>query len=571
MKPQSISKLVVLALMVASVTPVAVKAQDIPFGDVGDDADEGAVPAAPGGKVATRHGPLISISPYIEAAQVVSAQLSPGHDVLTYSTLAAGVDASFNGRNNQGSVAVRYERRFGWGKRLADGDTLSGLARYATTLVPRAVKFEVGALATRSSVEKNGATFGGLDLGSSATRLYSFYAGPTVATRVGDVAVDGHYRFGYNRVEAPNILAVAPGQAAVDVFNDSTVHNALLHVGTRPGQPLPVGVGAGVGYNRENIANLDQQIEDFNTRIDVTVPLTEDFALVGGVGYEKVKVSSRDALRDPVTGFPVLDSRGRYVTQSIGPRQIAFETDGLIWDAGVLWRPSKRTALEAHFGRRYGSMTYFGSFAYAPSARTSVNISVYDRISTAGGLLNSALASLPARFEAIRNPLNGDLGGCVAAQGTLASGQSVCLGSALGSIRSSAFRSRGVMATLGISGKRLSYGVGAGYDRRSFLGAAGTVLAASSGTIDENIWLSAYFNGRIDQNSSLGATLWANWYQSGDTLAGDSNAVGATASYSRAITQRLNATAAIGLTGVNRAAFEDIWTAQALAGLRYSF
>ena len=35
---------------------------------------------------------------------------------------------------------------------------------------------------------------------------------------------------------------------------------------------------------------------------------------------------------------------GRFVTNEAAPRQIAYETDGLIWDAGVLWRPSRRTA-----------------------------------------------------------------------------------------------------------------------------------------------------------------------------------------------------------------------------------
>ena len=39
-----------------------------------------------------------------------------------------------------------------------------------------------------------------------------------------------------------------------------------------------------------------------------------------------------------------------------------------------MWRPSRRTALEAHVGRRYGSMTYYGSFAYAPNKNLSFTI-----------------------------------------------------------------------------------------------------------------------------------------------------------------------------------------------------
>ena len=42
---------------------------------------------------------------------------------------------------------------------------------------------------------------------------------------------------------------------------------------------------------------------------------------------------------------------------------------------------TKRTSLEAFVGRRYDSMTYYGTFAYAPNSRESVTVSVYDGIS----------------------------------------------------------------------------------------------------------------------------------------------------------------------------------------------
>ena len=36
----------------------------------------------------------VEVTPYIEAAQVLTAELSPGDDVVTYTRLAAGVDAA---------------------------------------------------------------------------------------------------------------------------------------------------------------------------------------------------------------------------------------------------------------------------------------------------------------------------------------------------------------------------------------------------------------------------------------------------------------------------------------------
>jgi hypothetical protein len=579
MKSHLLKRFALLAASLAAVLPLAAHAQLLPYGDVsgatggdGDDIENGDDGEAEGDSPRSfRRGKATYVTPYIEAQQVVSAELSPGSDVLTWSTLAAGIDAGIARRNTQGALSLRYERRFGWGGGTSDSDALSGIARASTAIVPQVLTIEGGAMAARMSVENNGAAVSGQSFGDSVSQIYSLYAGPTLQTHMGDVGVEGHYRIGYSRVEEPDAIALAPGQPRIDLFDDSIVHNAAVHFGTKPGEPLPVGLGVGAGWNREDVSNLDQRIDDKHVRGDVAVPLGSDLQLVGGVGYEDVKISSRDALLDSVTGLPVIGSGGRYVTDKSQPRQIAYEADGLIWDAGVLWRPSKRTALEAHVGKRYGSTSYYGSFAYAPNKATSINVSVYDNVTSLGGMLTTGLAGLPTEFAAVRNPLNGDLGTCVAASGSVGSQQSTCLTGALGSIRSAAFRGRGVMATLGVTRSALQYGVGVGYDRRRFIAAPGTVLAVANGVVDKNIWAAAYLNGRIDRNSSFGTTYWANWYQSGDALSGDVSSLGATAAYYRSITSRLTATAAVGVQGVNRDQLQDVWSAQAMAGVRYSF
>ena len=553
-----------LAACLALCAPIAAHAQTLPYGDAaaaasGDDG-EAVTSAQP------RRLDRVKITPYIEAGQVATAELSPGNDAVTYSIIAAGVDAAVRGRNNEGSVSLRYERRIGWVNPSNNGDTISGIARVSAAVVPRMLTIEAGAIAARSKVENNGAAvLGPLDVSDAVTQVYSVYAGPSLSTQVGDVAVRGGYRIGYTRVESPDAVISAPGQTPVDVFDDSIVHSANIHAGTKAGDVLPVGIGLGAGYNREDISNLDQRIEDFHARADVTVPVTSDVALVGGVGWEKVQVSSRDAVRD-INGVPLVGGDGRLITDTSVPRVLAYNVSGLIWDAGVVWRPSRRTAFEAHVGRRYGSTTYYGSFAYAPSARSSLNVSVYDSISGFGSQMNAALAGLPTQFEAARNPLTGDINGCVIAQA-----QGTCLAGALGSVRSSVFRSRGAMASYGVSLGRLQAGVGAGYDRRKFIGAPGTILAVANGVIDENYWAAAYLNGVIDRNSKFSTNLYSNWYQSGDALAGQVSAIGATAAYYRSITNHLTATAALGIDGVNREKLQDVWSASALVGVRYSF
>ena len=543
------------ALLAAGTAPV--HAQSLPYGSLED---------APEGRSSRGTGARTTIQPYLEAAQIVTAELSPGNDVLTYSTVAAGVDASIAGRRTQGQVSLRYERRIGWDSKVADGDTISGIARVKHDIVPGALAIEAGALAARTRVEGSGATsLNPVDVGDGVSQIYSLYAGPSFATHAGDIALSGSAAVGYNRVETPDAVRVVPGQTRADVFDDSVTTTAQLAAGIAPGVVLPIGLTVSGAYAREDISNLDQRVEDGHVQVDALYPISPDLALVAGVGYEKVRISSRDALRD-ANGAPIIGPDGRFVTDGNGPRRIAYDVDGLIWDAGVMWRPSRRTSLSATVGRRYGSTSYTGSFAYAPSDRRSFNVSVYDTVSGLGTVMNRALRDLPTDFEVSRNPITGDINGCVIAQAN-----GLCFNNALASVSSATFRSRGISASYGQRFGRLSAGLGAGYDRRKFIAAPGTVLALANGVIDENFYLGASLSGPLGEGAGFTTSAYANWYQSGASSAGDATAVGANASYFRNLTDRLVATAAVGVDGISRKVLDDEWFASALLGLRYNF
>ena len=511
----------------------------------------------------------VAITPYIEAEQVVTDELAPGSDVVTYTTLAAGVDAAVTGHYSAISASVRYARHFGEGSGTSDSDTISGVVRASVALVPHAVTIEAGGLASRDRVDSSGGLFGaGLPSSASSTsRIYSGYIGPSVETHAGDLLIEGHYRFGYTKVQEPSAFVVGTtGAVPVDLSDVTTTHNAQARVGFKPYTVLPVGAGLGGMWIEQDISNLDQRVRDRNVRGDVTVPLSPTFALAGGVGYEDVEVSSRDALRD-TSGNPVIGPDGRYVTDKSAPRRIAYQTDGLIWDAGVLWRPSTRTSLEAHVGRRYDSMTYYGSFAYKPNSRESVNISVYDGITSFGGLLTDQLAGLPAEFTAVRNALSGDVGGCVA---SLEGGS--CVNGSLGSLVSAAFRSRGVAATYAVNFGHTTAGIGVGYDRRKFIAAPGTVIASANGVVDETWWASTYVTTKLDERSSISGSASADWFSSGFAGSGGP-AVGYSASiaYYRRLIAGLHGTAAVGLDGLRQDNLPDLMSASALLGLRYEF
>lgn len=506
------------------------------------------------------------VMPYIEAAQVLIGELEPGNDLVTFTQLAVGVDASIAGRNSAGSASLRYDRRIGW-EGVPDLDTVSGIARTSLALAPGALTLEAGGMAMRTRVEGNGSTaIGGFGANPDGTvQMYSGFVGPSLQTHAGMLEITGTYQFGYTRVEAPQALTIAPGAAPIDVFDESETHFANVRAGFQPDTLLPVGLGVGAGWNRQDIANLDQQIDDRFVRGDMTVPIAPGFAVVGGLGYEEVNVSSRDALRDGA-GNPVIGPGGRLATDPGSARQIAYETQGLIWDVGVLWRPSSRTSLQAVYGRRFGSTTYYGTFAYTPDPRRSFHVTVYDNITGFGGLLTNALDGLGTQFDAFRNPITGDLVGCV---GSTQGGN--CALAGLGTIRSTVFRARGAAATYAHDLGRTQWGIGAGYDRRRFIAAAGTALAEADGVVDHNFWGSAYVSRRLDRASALNFATSAVWFESGFDSAGNGLGYSAVLSYSRDILLGLSGTAALGLDGFSRQNLPDFRIASALVGLRYTF
>lgn len=503
------------------------------------------------------------VQPYIEVNQVLSAELSPGNDVLTFTQIATGADVNLQGRNSAIAASVRFERNIGYGD-LVDSQSVSGVLRGTLAVVPNKLNLEAGALGIRTRVDGGGATtVNPLVREDQTSQIYSVYAGPTFTDRIGVVDVSAVTRVGYTRFDVDNTVRDAAG-TPVDTFDESVTYLGQLRAGVRPGEVLPVGLAVTAGGFQEDIANLDQRVRDLYVRGDVTVPVTPSLALVGGVGYESVEISSRDALRD-ANGNPLIGANGQFVTDTASPRILAFDVDGLLWDVGVLWRPSARTSLAANVGRRYGSTIYYGNFTYSPSQRSALAIDVYDGVTGLGGVLNNSLSRLSNDFEAVRNPVTGDFGGLVTgADGAGGIGN-------LGSVRSAAFRGRGVRGSYQRQIGRLNAAVAAGYDRRTFIAAAGTVLEAANGITDETYYLNAGLSRDLGRNANIAANGYVSWFETGFNT-GNVTATGASLAYSRSLTSRLVGRAAVGVDYFDSEfTAEDFAFATALLGLRYNF
>jgi hypothetical protein len=507
--------------------------------------------------------PRVRVTPYIEVGQVLTAELGNGGDVLTYSTVAAGLEASVSTRNAEAAVDVRYERRIAWDDPLLDNDVISGLARGRVDLAP-GFSLEGGALASRASIDGRGGSpdFSAGD-NSNTANIYSIYAGPTFGRRIGDFDVGAAYRFGYSKSEVefgPSLTGGAP----VGSFDDSTNHSAIASIGARPGS-LPFGWRVSGGWDREDAGQLDQRYEGLFARLDLTVPVSPTLALVGGVGYEDIEVSYRPPLLTP-GGQPVVDGNGRLVTDDSAVRQIAFDTSGLIYDAGVLWRPSRRMSLEARVGRRYDDWTFTGSWSWQVTQNTAYQLGIYDNLSTVGRQLSAGLAALPTDFTVNRDPISGGLGGCAfGAQG------GTCLTPALGNTSGFAFRSRG--ATLSSSSRMGGWTVGAalGYDRRTYVADGLVGIPGLDGTVDETWYAYLSASRALDERTSLGLSGYANYFDSGIAGFGDTVSAGASAALSRNFFPGLTGNAAVSYNAIDQDGFDSRTFASALLGLRYSF
>ncbi|MDR6849131.1 hypothetical protein J2X47_003593 [Sphingomonas sp. BE270] len=506
-----------------------------------------------------------SITPYIEIGQVVTADLK-NDDVLTYSTVAAGVDASVQTKRTQLQVSYRYERRFSYSKKVGDDDVHSGLARASVRVAP-GVTLEGGAIATRVRSDIRGAAPGNLAGNvDNISQVYSAYVGPTVASHVGPVGVAASYRFGFTKAEAPGATGVAPGSPKLDVFDTSQSHVFNASAGVKAGAVLPVGVNVSAGYERDTAGQLDQKYESKVARGDLVLPILPTLAVTGGAGYEKITVSQKDPLKD-ANGVPVTDSRGRFQTDPASPTRIAYQTDGLIYDAGVIWRPSPRTALQARAGRRYGGMTYTGSFSYAASKSIGIQIGVYDSVDTFGRQLREGISNLPTSFIDQRDAFAQQFSGCTFGTSSAAAGG--CLNGVFQSISTSAYRARGVDAVIAAKRGALSFGIGGGYAQRRFYAPSGTGFSID-GVTDDSYYAQAYVSAPIDRNSGVSGNVFANYYESGISAAPGVFSTGATALYYHNF-GRIATTASAGLYSFTQKGTEDQLSAQGQVGVRYQF
>lgn len=516
---------------------------------------------------AAQPGHQVKLAPYIEAAQVLSADLNSG-DVLTYTQVSVGVDATTSSRRVTATISARYDRNIAYQKDVGDTNVVTGLAKVSAAVAP-GLTIDGGAVATRARSDIRGAA-PGFNQGNLAntSQVVSADIGPSYAGHAGPVGLAASYRFGGTEVSTPSAKGLPAGTRPLDNYSSSQRHAVVASAGTKPGQVLPVGLSASGAYERETANQLDQKYEGYYGRGDAVLPVTPTLALTAGAGYEKIEISQRDPVVG-ADGVPVTDANGRFISDTNAPRRIAFNTTGLFWDAGVLYRPSPRTTLQARVGKRYDTISYTGSLQWQASSAIGVNVGVYDGIQSFGRQLRGGVAAIPNAFIATGDPLSQNFTGCTFGQSSAEAGG--CLNPAFQSITTANYRARGIDAVMIARRGPTAFGVGAGYANRKFLlPDAGPNLTVVDAANDQSVYVQAFASQALSPNSGIDLNANAAWYTSGVPGAEDVYTVAASGGYYHRF-GNLGASASVGVTGYDSKSIDAQIAAQARLGLRYGF
>ena len=513
----------------------------------------------------------VTLSPYVEVNQILATQLSGpdylGDDVVTYTTVAAGIDGQVATRRVSAGLNFRYEHQFGYG-RAGDTDRYDGIGRLNVHVIPNLLDFEAGGIATRTRYDIRGfAPSAAVGNASNITQVYSLYAGPSLAKSVGDLDFTAAYRFGYTKVENKVDRGLLAGEQGFGSYNHSTNHSATASVGMRPGDVLPIGWTISGAYSRENTDQLNGRFTDKLVRLDLTYPVSSTLALIGGVGYEKIGASQDTPLFGP-GGQPRVDRNGQYISDPTQARLLAYQSDGFYYDAGVVWKPSARTTLIATAGKRYGGLAVTGSFSHQINQSGSIQIGVYNVVDSFGRSIGRTLSGLPTTFTVSRNPFTNAVSGCVFSTDPRA-GAGGCFDDSFQSITSNNYRSRGVFALYSVGRGPLRIGVGGGYSEHRYLVPAfnsplyGTTDKSWSGQVNTSL--------RISPRTTWENVLQVDYYEPGQAGANDVITGSATTALYHSFTGHLSGTAAAGLYAFDADGYDTNLSGQLLLGARYQF
>ena len=137
-------------------------------------------------------------------------------------------------------------------------------------------------------------------------------------------------------------------------------------------------------------------------------------------------------------------------------------------------------------------------------------------------------------------------------------------------IRWPIFRTRGVNLGYSTTQGRITTAMSIGYDRRTYFGADGTVLAAANDIVDQSYYANVSIGAPLGPFAAFSVAGYASYLDEGTSELNDALLLGASAAYSRTLWLNLSARAAVSVDTVDSDLLNET-NAPALLGLRYDF
>ena len=502
----------------------------------------------------------------INAEQVADLQFSGAGENVTYTEVSGNVLAQINNRRITVTGIYRLSYRL---PELGDLDksfNQDGVMRAQAKLIDEWVTLDGGVLVTRSRVDAGGAA---PQINSAnaknLTQTYSAFIQPTLAHKFGDLGFAATYRYGYTKNEGRETgLATSP---LSNRFDESKVQQATASVAMQQSS-LPFDWTASVEYARENVSNLAEHTRSFNAVGEIVVPVGRSFAVVTSGGYERIRISERAALADPSIGIPVRDSKGRFLVDPASPRTITYDMSGLITDGGVIWKPGRRTRLEARAGYRYGGLSVTGLFEMKPSQRSGLTLAVTDRIQSFGQGLSGGLAASPANLD-LGQSSNPDsaVQNCLFGKGA---GTGQCIGGSVGQASASSYRERAGNIMFSHQMRRWNFTASAGYSRRTYIDTPGTLFSLD-GVVDQIYFSELSMSGVLTRKSGLSFSFRGNLFKNGQIGAPDAKSGSFATNYYRSFGRGIRMQANFAVEASKQDGITADVSGRAQLGLQYQF
>lgn len=513
------------------------------------------------------HAERPQLGAFIDVKQNAEAQLSgTGVEDVTYTEVAGTLVGQISNRRIVASGSYRLSYRIPEVGRLDKNLSQNGLLRLQANLIDQWLTMETGAIITRSRVDPSGAapqTSNGNR--KNLTQTYSAFLQPVITHRIGDLGFTGSYRYAYTRNERSETGAsIGP---LTDRFDSSKEQQATLTIGMEQ-SALPFDWTISSQYRHENTTNLAQHFRAINVHGDIKLPIAQKLALAGSAGFERTRTSKREALIDPLTGLPVLGKGGKFVVDPASPRVLTYDVDGLIADAGIIWRPSRRTRLEARAGYRYGGFSYTGLLEMRTSQRAGLTVIVSDRVESFGQGVSNGLASTPANLD-----LGQSLDPTSSYQDCLfgkSAGTGRCIGGALGQASATTYRERAINVIFSRAMRKWTVSSSFGYSRRTYFDDPNALLSLVD-VVDQSFFANLSLGRPLTRESGISFSFGADLFKNGQVGASDVMSGAFGVNYNRTLGRSVQLQASLAVDASKQDGVTADVSGRAQLGLQYKF